>query len=118
MHKFNFLKIRWAWEFRKHNATEFFNCVWFTLFCFEINFIVLGNEFVINKHVRVVPTPGHTLTDVSVLVTTPDKNIVAISGKFYRIPMLFPFRINYSFFENFSKNEENTCHVIKNLSPI
>ncbi|XP_044742912.1 metallo-beta-lactamase domain-containing protein 1 [Chrysoperla carnea] len=45
--------------------------------------LLKGNEFVINKHVRVLPTPGHTLTDVSVLVTTPDKNIVAISGDLF-----------------------------------
>lgn len=41
-----------------------------------------GKEFVINKDVKVIPTPGHTLSDVTVLVTTPDQNIVAVTGNF------------------------------------
>jgi glyoxylase-like metal-dependent hydrolase (beta-lactamase superfamily II) len=30
--------------------------------------------------VKVVPTPGHTLADVSVLVNTKDKGLVAVTG--------------------------------------
>jgi glyoxylase-like metal-dependent hydrolase (beta-lactamase superfamily II) len=39
-----------------------------------------GEPFIIDKDVKVVPTPGHTLTDVSVLVNTKDKGLVAVTG--------------------------------------
>jgi glyoxylase-like metal-dependent hydrolase (beta-lactamase superfamily II) len=43
-------------------------------------FLTLGEPFIIDEDVKVVPTPGHTLTDVSVLVNTKDKGLVAVTG--------------------------------------
>ncbi|XP_046965899.1 metallo-beta-lactamase domain-containing protein 1 [Vanessa cardui] len=42
-----------------------------------------GKEFNINDNVKVVPTPGHTLTDVTVLVTNSAKETVAITGDLF-----------------------------------
>lgn len=33
---------------------------------------------------RVIPTPGHTLSDVTVLVKTKDREVVAIAGKYFK----------------------------------
>ncbi|KAJ3659102.1 hypothetical protein Zmor_010809 [Zophobas morio] len=41
-----------------------------------------GKEYVINDKVKVVPTPGHTLQDVSVIVETDD-GVVAITGDLF-----------------------------------
>ncbi|CAH4031002.1 metallo-beta-lactamase domain-containing protein 1 [Pieris brassicae] len=41
-----------------------------------------GNEFIVNEFVKVVPTPGHTMSDVTVLVKTKDE-IVAIVGDLF-----------------------------------
>lgn len=40
----------------------------------------LGEEYNINDSVKVIPTPGHTLSDVTVIVTTKDKDTVAVAG--------------------------------------
>lgn len=42
-----------------------------------------GEPFIIDESVKVVPTPGHTLTDVSVLVNTKDKELVAVTGDLF-----------------------------------
>lgn len=39
----------------------------------------LGKEFIINDNIKVIPTPGHTLQDVTVIVTTDD-DVIAITG--------------------------------------
>jgi glyoxylase-like metal-dependent hydrolase (beta-lactamase superfamily II) len=44
------------------------------------SFLTSGEPFIIDEDVKVVPTPGHTLTDVSVLVNTKDKGLVAVTG--------------------------------------
>ncbi|XP_047508438.1 metallo-beta-lactamase domain-containing protein 1 [Pieris napi] len=41
-----------------------------------------GNEFIVNEFVKVVPTPGHTMSDVTVLVKSKDE-IVAIVGDLF-----------------------------------
>ncbi|XP_023022513.1 metallo-beta-lactamase domain-containing protein 1 [Leptinotarsa decemlineata] len=41
-----------------------------------------GEEFVINRKVKVIPTPGHTLQDVSVVVDT-DNGVVAVTGDLF-----------------------------------
>ncbi|XP_045458696.1 metallo-beta-lactamase domain-containing protein 1-like isoform X2 [Melitaea cinxia] len=40
-----------------------------------------GEEFKINNNVKVIPTPGHTLTDVTVLVISNSKETVALTGR-------------------------------------
>ena len=47
---------------------------------FLFPFLTSGEPFIIDEDVKVVPTPGHTLTDVSVLVNTKDKGLVAVTG--------------------------------------
>ncbi|KAF4528469.1 hypothetical protein B566_EDAN015931 [Ephemera danica] len=42
-----------------------------------------GQEFLIEPGIRVVPTPGHTATDVSVLVDTATHGCVAITGDLF-----------------------------------
>lgn len=42
-----------------------------------------GNELIIDEYVKIVPTPGHTLQDVSVIVCTSDKGVVAITGDLF-----------------------------------
>ena len=39
-----------------------------------------GEPFIIDEDVKLVPTPGHTLADVSVLVNTKDKGLVSVTG--------------------------------------
>ncbi|VVC90517.1 unnamed protein product [Leptidea sinapis] len=39
-----------------------------------------GEEYIINDYVKVIPTPGHTLSDVTVLVTSEDRKVHAIAG--------------------------------------
>lgn len=39
--------------------------------------------YAIDEHVRVVATPGHTLSDVSVLVRTADRGTVAVAGDLF-----------------------------------
>jgi len=45
-----------------------------------LSFLTSGEPFIIDEAVKVVPTPGHTLGDVSVLVNTKDKGLVAVTG--------------------------------------
>jgi len=45
---------------------------------FEINM-----PYVIDDKIEVIPTPGHTNTDVSVLVHTDDKGIIAVVGDLF-----------------------------------
>ncbi|CAK1544609.1 unnamed protein product [Leptosia nina] len=42
-----------------------------------------GEEYVINGSVKVLPTPGHTLSDVTVLVKTKDEGTIAITGDLF-----------------------------------
>ncbi|OWR54031.1 hypothetical protein KGM_201766 [Danaus plexippus plexippus] len=42
-----------------------------------------GKEFIIDEHVKVLPTPGHTLSDVSVLVTNPENVVIAVTGDLF-----------------------------------
>lgn len=42
-----------------------------------------GNPLIIDDGLKVVPTPGHTLQDVTVVVQTPDKGTVAITGDLF-----------------------------------
>jgi len=46
----------------------------------RFSFLTSGEPFIIDEDVKVVPTPGHTLADVSVLVNTKDKGLVAVTG--------------------------------------
>lgn len=39
-----------------------------------------GEPFIIDEDVKVVPTPGHTLADVTVLVNAKDKGLIAVTG--------------------------------------
>ncbi|KAG5895780.1 hypothetical protein JTB14_001627 [Gonioctena quinquepunctata] len=41
-----------------------------------------GKEYVITDKIRIIPTPGHTLQDVSVIVHTSD-GIVAVTGDLF-----------------------------------
>lgn len=41
-----------------------------------------GEEYVINDYIKIIPTPGHTLQDVSVLVDT-NQGIIAITGDLF-----------------------------------
>ncbi|XP_026474179.1 metallo-beta-lactamase domain-containing protein 1 [Ctenocephalides felis] len=41
-----------------------------------------GKEFIINDNIKVIPTPGHTLQDVTVIVTTDD-DVIAITGDLF-----------------------------------
>lgn len=42
-----------------------------------------GKEFAIDSDLKVVPTPGHTLQDVSVIVKTGDKGTVVVTGDLF-----------------------------------
>ncbi|CAH2236599.1 metallo-beta-lactamase domain-containing protein 1 [Pararge aegeria] len=42
-----------------------------------------GKEFVIDENVKVIPTPGHTLSDVTVLVNSTAKQTVAVTGDLF-----------------------------------
>lgn len=42
-----------------------------------------GHEYEIDDYVKIVPTPGHTLQDVSVIVKTRNRGIVAITGDLF-----------------------------------
>lgn len=44
--------------------------------------LIAGEELRIDENVKVVPTPGHTLSDVTVLVTSKQATTVAIVGKY------------------------------------
>lgn len=41
---------------------------------------IVGEEYIIDEDVSVVPTPGHTSDDVSVLVKSRQYGIVAVAG--------------------------------------
>lgn len=41
-----------------------------------------GEEYIINKYVKIIPTPGHTLEHVSVIVHTKE-GIVAVAGDLF-----------------------------------
>ena len=43
--------------------------------------VVIGIAFEIDVGIKVIPTPGHTADDVSVVVKTEDLGIVVIAGK-------------------------------------
>jgi glyoxylase-like metal-dependent hydrolase (beta-lactamase superfamily II) len=62
-------------------------CTWYifipVLYVFEYNVFVLGEEFVIEPGIRIIPTPGHTATDVSVLVDTESLGLVAVTGDLF-----------------------------------
>lgn len=53
----------------------------YTICIFSKFLLIVGEEFGINSSVKVIPTPGHTLSDVTVLVKNKDNEIVAITGK-------------------------------------
>ena len=38
---------------------------------------------IIDEFVKVIPTPGHTLSDVSVIVKTEDLGLVAVTGMIF-----------------------------------
>ncbi|XP_069678182.1 metallo-beta-lactamase domain-containing protein 1 isoform X1 [Periplaneta americana] len=42
-----------------------------------------GEEYIIDKDLKVIPTPGHTSTDVSVIVNTKDMGVIAITGDLF-----------------------------------
>ncbi|XP_013176288.1 PREDICTED: metallo-beta-lactamase domain-containing protein 1 isoform X1 [Papilio xuthus] len=42
-----------------------------------------GEEYVINDTVKVIPTPGHTLSDVTVLVKSNKNELIAIAGDLF-----------------------------------
>lgn len=42
-----------------------------------------GQEMQIDEGIKIVPTPGHTLQDVSVLVENPFKEVIAITGDLF-----------------------------------
>lgn len=42
-----------------------------------------GEEYIIDEFVKVIPTPGHTLTCVTVLVKTKDDQLVAVAGDLF-----------------------------------
>uniref|UniRef100_A0A8D8WDH3 Metallo-beta-lactamase domain-containing protein 1 n=1 Tax=Cacopsylla melanoneura TaxID=428564 RepID=A0A8D8WDH3_9HEMI len=42
-----------------------------------------GEDYIIDDFIKVTPTPGHTLTDVSVLVETKDNQLIAIAGDLF-----------------------------------
>ncbi|XP_053616451.1 metallo-beta-lactamase domain-containing protein 1 isoform X2 [Plodia interpunctella] len=42
-----------------------------------------GEEYTINQSVKVLPTPGHTLSDVTVVVRSKDGETVAITGDLF-----------------------------------
>lgn len=42
-----------------------------------------GEDYIIDDFIKVMPTPGHTLTCVSVLVKTKDNRLVAVTGDLF-----------------------------------
>ena len=40
----------------------------------------IGKDYVIDQDVTIIPTPGHTLSCITVAVNTPDLGMVAIAG--------------------------------------
>lgn len=42
-----------------------------------------GEELIIDEFVKVIATPGHTLSDVSVIVKTEDLGLVAVTGMLF-----------------------------------
>nr|XP_021200346.2 metallo-beta-lactamase domain-containing protein 1 [Helicoverpa armigera] len=42
-----------------------------------------GEDFKIDEHVKVIPTPGHTLSDVTVIVTSKPSGTIAIAGDLF-----------------------------------
>ncbi|XP_023949047.2 metallo-beta-lactamase domain-containing protein 1 isoform X1 [Bicyclus anynana] len=42
-----------------------------------------GKEFIIDDYVKVIPTPGHTLSDVTVLAISSEKETFAIAGDLF-----------------------------------
>lgn len=42
-----------------------------------------GQEMQIDENVKIIPTPGHTLQDVTVLVENPHKGTIAITGDLF-----------------------------------
>ena len=50
--------------------------------------IFAGEELVVDDFVKVIPTPGHTLTDVTCLVRTDIYGLVAVTGNCIRTELL------------------------------
>ncbi|KPJ16636.1 Uncharacterized protein C03F11.2 [Papilio machaon] len=50
---------------------------------FDISQQILREEYVISDTVKVIPTPGHTLSDVTVLVKSNKSELVAIAGDLF-----------------------------------
>lgn len=42
-----------------------------------------GKELVIDVGLKIIPTPGHTLQDVTVIVESPHKGVIAITGDLF-----------------------------------
>ncbi|PZC85727.1 hypothetical protein B5X24_HaOG215997 [Helicoverpa armigera] len=42
-----------------------------------------GEDFKIDENVKVIPTPGHTLSDVTVIVTSKPSGTIAIAGDLF-----------------------------------
>lgn len=51
--------------------------------CYFAHDFSSGQELFIGHGVRVVPTPGHTMQDVTVIVDDPHKGVVAITGDLF-----------------------------------
>ena len=49
----------------------------------NISIVFSGEEFFLNDDVKVIPSPGHTVDDVSVVVQTQDLGTVVIAGKYF-----------------------------------
>jgi hypothetical protein len=56
---------------------------------------VLGIPFEIGGGIQVMPTPGHTADDVSVVVKTEDLGTVVIAGKMSCRLGLYLINVNY-----------------------
>lgn len=44
---------------------------------------ILGNPYKIDDNVEVLPTPGHTFSDVTTIVKSANKGVCAITGNFF-----------------------------------
>ena len=42
-----------------------------------------GEPYIIDDNLKIIPTPGHTLADVTVLVNTKDNGLVAVTGDLF-----------------------------------
>ena len=56
----------------------------FVNFCirhYNIIYVYIGEPFQVSNGVKILPTPGHTADDISVVVETRDLGTVVIAGK-------------------------------------